>query len=191
MSTPLKKLELRLVERFPSASVSVDAPRSATGTWWLDVAVDGNQLHVAWSPTHGFGISSDDPAAFGEGHDEVYPDLKEAWPRVQELLLAGSRTNPGIAGALRGLRAERHIPQTLLASRMDIQQAAVSKLERRQDMLLSTLRSFVTNLGGELELTVRFPDRTGALFARPSAKQSRLPLPATDKRRKKTASSGK
>jgi hypothetical protein len=35
----------------------------------------------------------------------------------------------------------------------------VSKIERQTDMYLSTLRSYVEAVGGELELTVRFPSR--------------------------------
>ena len=36
--------------------------------------------------------------------------------------------------------------------------AAVSRLERRSDMLISTLRRFVGAMGGELEIRARFPD---------------------------------
>ena len=39
-------------------------------------------------------------------------------------------------------------------------QAAVSKLERRADMYVSTLQSFVKAMGGELKITARFPEGT-------------------------------
>jgi len=38
------------------------------------------------------------------------------------------------------------------------QQALVSKLERRADMYVSSLRTYVEALGGELEIVARFPD---------------------------------
>jgi hypothetical protein len=41
---------------------------------------------------------------------------------------------------------------------LGINQAAVSKMERRTDMYISTLRQFVIAMGGELEITARFPD---------------------------------
>jgi hypothetical protein len=35
---------------------------------------------------------------------------------------------------------------------------SISKLERRADMYISTLRDFVRAMGGDLEITARFPD---------------------------------
>jgi hypothetical protein len=41
---------------------------------------------------------------------------------------------------------------------LGINQATISKLERRTDMYLSSLRRFVEAMGGELEITATFPD---------------------------------
>jgi hypothetical protein len=41
---------------------------------------------------------------------------------------------------------------------MRVEQAAISKLERREDMYVSTLREYVKALGGELKLVASFPD---------------------------------
>jgi transcriptional regulator with XRE-family HTH domain len=59
---------------------------------------------------------------------------------------------------LRELRAARQLTQESLAKSLGINQAAVSKMERRTDMYISTLRDFVIAMGGELEITARFPD---------------------------------
>lgn len=59
---------------------------------------------------------------------------------------------------LNELRAARQLTQESLAKSLGINQAAVSKMERRTDMYISTLREFVAALGGELEITARFPD---------------------------------
>lgn len=56
------------------------------------------------------------------------------------------------------LRAARALTQQTLAANLRISQAAVSRLERRTDVYVSTLRNFVRALGGELEITARFPD---------------------------------
>jgi hypothetical protein len=48
--------------------------------------------------------------------------------------------------------------QDALARRLGSQQALVSKLERRADMYVSSLRTYVEALGGELEIVARFPD---------------------------------
>jgi len=59
---------------------------------------------------------------------------------------------------LNELRAARNLTQESLAKSLGINQAAVSKMERRTDMYISTLRQFVVAMGGELEITARFPD---------------------------------
>jgi DNA-binding XRE family transcriptional regulator len=60
---------------------------------------------------------------------------------------------------LRQLREARQRSQEEIAKRLGVKQAAVSKLERRTDMYVSTLRSLIQAMGGELDIVVRFPDR--------------------------------
>jgi transcriptional regulator with XRE-family HTH domain len=59
---------------------------------------------------------------------------------------------------LHELRAARSLTQEKLAGELKVNQAAVSKLERRTDMYVSTLRAYVRAMGGELEIIARFPD---------------------------------
>jgi len=49
--------------------------------------------------------------------------------------------------------------QADIATALKIKQPSVSKIEKQADMYLSTLRSYVEAVGGELELTVKFPRR--------------------------------
>ncbi len=60
---------------------------------------------------------------------------------------------------LRALRDALGTPQAEIADRMGIQQSAVSKIERRTDIFLSTLRSYIEATGGELEIVARYSDR--------------------------------
>jgi len=59
---------------------------------------------------------------------------------------------------LHELRRARDMSQEELARELHIKQAAVSKLERRTDMYISTLRRAIDALGGNLEIVARFPD---------------------------------
>jgi len=45
-----------------------------------------------------------------------------------------------------------------MARRLQVSQASVSKLERREDLYLSVLRDYVEALGGTLELSAVFPE---------------------------------
>jgi len=58
---------------------------------------------------------------------------------------------------LQELRHARHLSQEQLAKTLSVKQAAVSKLEKRTDMYISTLRNFIKAMGGELEIVAKFP----------------------------------
>ena len=60
---------------------------------------------------------------------------------------------------LRDVRKAREFTQKRMAELLGIRQDSISKLEKRTDLLLSTLRSYINAMGGELELVVKFPDR--------------------------------
>ncbi|MGB9029936.1 MAG: XRE family transcriptional regulator [Acidobacteriaceae bacterium] len=55
------------------------------------------------------------------------------------------------------LREARNLTQTSLAETLGVNQAAVSKLEKRADMYLSTLRSYLKAMGAELQVRAVFP----------------------------------
>ena len=59
---------------------------------------------------------------------------------------------------LQELRNARGLSQKMLAEALHIQQPAIAKLEKRTDMYISTLRSHIRAMGGELEVIARFPD---------------------------------
>jgi DNA-binding transcriptional regulator YiaG len=59
---------------------------------------------------------------------------------------------------LHELRQAKALSQATLAKTLHINQAAVSKMERRTDMYISTLRNYIRAMGGELEIVATFPD---------------------------------
>lgn len=59
---------------------------------------------------------------------------------------------------LHELRQARGLSQKMLADVLHVQQPSIAKLERRTDMYISTLRSHIEAMGGELEVIARFPD---------------------------------
>ena len=71
--------------------------------------------------------------------------------RKQELLAAMP---------LQELRRARQLSQEQLAEELGATQPEISKIEHRTDMYVSTLRRFVEAMGGQLEITARFPDGT-------------------------------
>ena len=89
--------------------------------------------------------------------------LKEAMGRVSTRRRKGieARAEALIAEemTLQDLRKALELTQQNLAERLDVKQESISNLEKRSDLLLSTLRGYIEAMGGDLSLLVRFPDR--------------------------------
>jgi transcriptional regulator with XRE-family HTH domain len=66
---------------------------------------------------------------------------------------------------LRELRQARKLTQVRMAKALGITQDSVSRLEKRSDLLLSTLRKTVEAMGGNLSLVAEFPDRPPVLLS--------------------------
>jgi hypothetical protein len=60
--------------------------------------------------------------------------------------------------ALHELRKARQQSQADLAERLEVNQPAVAKMERRADMYVSNLRRFIEGMGGKLEIIAHFPE---------------------------------
>jgi DNA-binding XRE family transcriptional regulator len=59
---------------------------------------------------------------------------------------------------LNELRQARGLSQKMLADVLHVQQPSIAKIEKRTDMYLSTLRSHIEAMGGQLDIVARFPE---------------------------------
>ena len=59
---------------------------------------------------------------------------------------------------LQELRQAHQLSQESLAELLSTKQANISRLERRTDMYISTLRNYIEAMGGTLDIVARFPD---------------------------------
>jgi hypothetical protein len=87
--------------------------------------------------------------------EEVFADFTP-----EERKQVRRRTNELLAEhlALRDLRQLKQLTQSEVARRLGGRQVYVSRLEKRADMKLSTLRDYVGAIGGDLHLMVTFPE---------------------------------
>jgi len=89
---------------------------------------------------------------------------------------------------LREMRRLRRVTQARLSKKLKIGQEGVSRIEKRTDLYLSTLRSYVEGLGGKLSLTVEFPDRAPLILSGfGEGSEASKPRKQTAKRRKPPA----
>jgi DNA-binding XRE family transcriptional regulator len=83
---------------------------------------------------------------------------------------------------LQDLRKAQKLTQEQMAAVLDIGQDSISRLEKRSDMMPSTMRSYVEAMGGSLELVARFPARAPVII---TSIKDISPQPRTVSRRKK------
>lgn len=115
----------------------------------------------------------------GRSLDEVINTLPDdrrqrVEARVQELKTA--------VESLGELRRAAGKAQAEIASILKIKQPSVSKIENQADMYLSTLRSYVEAIGGELELIVKLPSRPPLRIERLGDFVSQEAVPASSSR---------
>jgi transcriptional regulator with XRE-family HTH domain len=67
--------------------------------------------------------------------------------------------------SLRDLRKARKLTQARVAKTLGITQDSVSRLEKRSDLLLSTLRKTVKAMGGDVRIIAEFPDRAPVVLS--------------------------
>jgi transcriptional regulator with XRE-family HTH domain len=104
---------------------------------------------------------------YGELRARMRPEARAvAHERAIEML----RATP-----LGELRRALEMTQEEIASILGTTQANISQMERRGDMYLSTLREYVAALGGELEITARFPGGELRLIQLSGGEEARKP----------------
>lgn len=79
---------------------------------------------------------------------------------------------------IQDLRKAREMTQTRLAEILGKNQVTIAQMEKRSDMLLSTLRSYVEAMGGHLDIVVQFPDREPVVLQ--GLGEDFVPVPSTE-----------
>ncbi len=104
-------------------------------------------------------------------------------PQRRAKIMARGRELIAQEKALRHLREARKLTQQNMATLLGIDQAGISKIEKRSDMLISTLRSYVTAMGGSLRLTADFPDGVVEVMTLGEVAEAPSPLRVTKRRK--------
>jgi Helix-turn-helix domain len=83
----------------------------------------------------------------------------QRWVKLRAAELIAEELN------LREVRRLRRLTQARLSKKLKIGQEGVSRIEKRTDLYISTLRSYVEGVGGKLKLVVELPDRPPVLLS--------------------------
>lgn len=77
---------------------------------------------------------------------------------------------------LREVRRLRKLTQAKLSKKLKIGQEGVSRIEKRTDLYISTLRSYVEGVGGKLKLVVELPDRSPVVLSGLGENNEKVPV---------------
>ena len=91
---------------------------------------------------------------------------------------------------LRDLRIALSLTQERMAETLGVGQESISRLEKRSDLLISTLGSYVKAMGGELRLVAEFPDRQPVILKGLVSMRNETPLIKTRKQQSSSHKSG-
>lgn len=87
-----------------------------------------------------------------------WKDVRKPLSPDAEERIRRSVTEAAAVMTLHQLREARSLTQVNLAKVLQINQGAVSKMEKRADMYVSTLRNFIQAMGGQLQVKAIFPE---------------------------------
>ena len=97
---------------------------------------------------------------FIRGNDRINqlaqrPGIADGVNRVRAEMTEADRT---YAMGLAALRQAAELTQAELARRLGVTQAAINRIEQPHDLLLSTLNSYLADIGGRASIIVTFAD---------------------------------
>jgi len=87
-----------------------------------------------------------------------FADLTESFTPERRVRINGIKENLRKECDLAELRQALSFTQTTLAETLGVGQGEISKIERRTDIYVSTLRRFLEAMGGKLEIRAIFLD---------------------------------
>lgn len=91
------------------------------------------------------------------GH-RPFRELTEHLPRERRDRIEKLSQQLAAEMPLHELRRARSLTQQDVAEALEVKQPAVAKLERRADIYVSSLRSYIEAVGGRLRIVAEFPD---------------------------------
>jgi len=160
--SPVDRLSRQLEIEFPEAEIETRKSDDPHGFQFLNLVLDDFEVGVEWKPELGFGISSfGDDSSPQEGlfaaPSEWYHTEQATFHRVASLVFDRRSTRPR-AATISDIRHARGLSQEVLSEQLQVRQATYSKLERRDDVKVSSLRRVIEAMGGTLRIQAVFND---------------------------------
>lgn len=149
-----KDIENAVRDRLPNVTVTLAEPALPVGLWHVDFVLGERAVSVQIEENKQIGVTAL-PSEYGCAAEEYFEDVGLAVNRVVEIL---SSTEHGALGRLvQRLRAVGGRSQSEVAAALGLQQPAVSKLERRNDVTIAMLYDVAELVGARVTVTFELP----------------------------------
>lgn len=144
------RIQASVREALPEAKITVAAPAFEEGLWHADFVLEDRAVSVQLEGSDRIGVTVL-PSDYGMDADEYFTDPDKASTRIREALC--DRTEPALGKLIRELRAHCSLSQQELAEILSVQQPAVSKLERRDDVTVRMLSAVAERVGARFTIS--------------------------------------
>lgn len=147
----------QLEHALPEAAVTVDRPRDPTGEWFIDVAAGEFRAPIAWREHFGFGLFTA-TEGYGDRPNEVFKKAVVTVARLMQMHQEWETSRSIHPVSLGQLRQLTGMQQADLAEALSLNQPAISRFEKREDVKISTLTAYLEAMGGRLDIRAHFDD---------------------------------
>ncbi len=160
--SPVDELKQKLTSCFPDAEIEMRKADDPNGFQFLNVYAGTLEVAVEWKPNMHFGLSSfcgDSSALDGlfDTPSEWCSTTEATFHRIASLIY-DQKSTIHQASKISEIRHDRGMSQEHLSEQLNVKQATYSKLERRGDVKVSSLRKVIEAMGGRLRIQAFFPD---------------------------------
>lgn len=147
----------QLERALPEARVTVDRPRDTCGEWFVDVAAGEFRAPIAWREHLGFGLFTA-TAGYGDRPNEVFKKTAVTVARLMQMHQEWEMSRSIHPVSLGQLRQLTGMQQADIAEALSLNQPAISRFEKRDDVKISTLTAYLEAMGGRLDIKAHFDD---------------------------------
>lgn len=154
---PVGELLNQLGRALPEAEVTIDRPLDPSGEWFVDVAAGEFRAPIAWREQFGFGLFTA-TAGFGDRPNEVFKKAAITVARLMQMHQEWEMSRSIHPVSLGQLRQLTGMQQADIAEALSLNQPAISRFEKRDDVKISTLTAYLEAMGGRLDIKAHFDD---------------------------------
>lgn len=155
LPAPMAELVSGLQLALPQAIIKVDRPRDPDGEWFVDLEDGAFQAPIAWRTSFGFGLFTS-TEGFGDRPSEIFKTAEHAVMRLLQIRQDWEKSHSIQPVTLGQLRQLTGMQQADIAEALDLNQPAISRFEKRDDVKISTLTSYLEAMGGRLDIRAHF-----------------------------------